>query len=66
VVWMFRCLRYVIGSTQRNIGRCVSGLLAGIPLMDLLAVWDGSVVTVITFIALFGISLLLQRFVPAT
>lgn len=66
VVWMFRCLRYVIGSTQRNIGRCVSGLLAGIPLMDLLAVWDGSPVTVITFIALFGLSLLLQRFVPAT
>lgn len=66
VVWMIRCLRYVIGSTQRNIGRCVSGLLAGIPLVDLLAAWDGSATTAITFVALFGLSLLLQRFIPAT
>lgn len=66
IVWMARCLRYVIGTTQRNIGRCVSGLLAAIPLMDLLSAWDGSPSTAITFVALFALSLLLQRFVPAT
>ncbi len=65
-VWMLRCLRYVMGGGQRNIGRCVSGLLAGIPLIDLLAAWDGSTINVVTFVALFCLSLLLQRFVPAT
>lgn len=66
VVWIVRCLRYVIGTTQRNVGRCVSGLLAAIPLVDLLAAWDGTATTAVTFVAMFGLSLLLQRFVPAT
>lgn len=65
-LWMIRCLRFALWSPQRNIGRCVSGLLAGIPLVDLLAAWDGSMVNLVTFVALFGLSLLFQRFVPAT
>ena len=65
-VWMLRCLRFALWSAQRNVGRCVSGLLAGIALVDLLAVWDGSVATGIMFAGLFGLALLFQRFVPAT
>jgi 4-hydroxybenzoate polyprenyltransferase len=65
-LWMLRCLSFALWSPQRNIGRCVSGLLAGITLVDLLAAWDGSPATGLTFLALFGLALLFQRFVPAT
>ena len=65
-IWMLRCLNFALWSTQRNVGRCVSGLLAGIVLVDLLAAWDGSPLTGSTFAALFGLALLFQRFVPAT
>ena len=65
-IWMLRCLRFALWSPQRNVGRCVSGLLAGITLIDLLAVWDGSVGTGIMFAGFFGLALVFQRFVPAT
>jgi 4-hydroxybenzoate polyprenyltransferase len=65
-LWMVRCLALALWSPQRNIGRCVSGLLAGIALVDLLAAWDGSLATGSTFAALFALALLFQRFVPAT
>ena len=65
-LWMLRCLGSALWSPQRNIGRCVSGLLAGIPLVDMLAAWDGSTVNLITFVALFGLALIFQRSVPAT
>lgn len=66
LLWMVRCLSFALWSPQRNIGRCVSGLLAGIALVDLLAAWDGSLATGSTFAALFALALLFQRFVPAT
>jgi 4-hydroxybenzoate polyprenyltransferase len=65
-LWMLRCLSFALWSPQRNVGRCVSGLLAGIALVDLLAAWDGSAVTGSTFLAFFALALLFQRFVPAT
>lgn len=65
-LWMLRCLRFALWTPQRNIGRCVSGLLAAIPLVDLLAAWDGSTTNLITFVALFALALIFQRFVPAT
>jgi len=65
-LWMVRCLSFALWSPQRNIGRCVSGLLAGIVLVDLLAAWDGTLATTLTFAALFALALLFQRFVPAT
>lgn len=65
-VWMLRCLRFTLWSPQRNVGRTVGGLLAGIPLLDLLAVWEGGPLVAVVFFALFGLALLLQRFVPAT
>jgi 4-hydroxybenzoate polyprenyltransferase len=65
-LWMLRCLRFVFLSSQRNIGLCVSGLLAGIPLVDLLSVWEGSLAVAAVFFGLFGLALLFQRFIPAT
>ena len=66
VLWMVRCLRFSLWAPQRNIGRTVAGLLAGIPLVDWLAVWDGDLRVGLGFAALFGLSLMFQRFVPAT
>jgi 4-hydroxybenzoate polyprenyltransferase len=65
-LWMLRCLSFALWSPQRNIGRCVSGLLAGIVLVDLLAAWDGTPRTGAAFVGLFILALLLQRFAPAT
>jgi len=65
-VWMLRCLRFALWSAQRNIGRCVGGLLAAIPLVDLLSVWDGSPSIALLFFALFALTLWFQRFVPPT
>ncbi len=66
-LWMARCVRTVFFRGEVNVGRIVSGLLAGIVFVDWLAVapqcpqWLGAV-----FLVLFGTTLLLQRFVPAT
>jgi 4-hydroxybenzoate polyprenyltransferase len=65
-LWMWRCLRFALWSAQRNIGRSVAGLLAGIPLVDLLAVWEGTPALAAVFLGLFALALLFQRFVPAT
>jgi 4-hydroxybenzoate polyprenyltransferase len=65
-LWMLRSLSFAFWSPQRNIGRCVSGLLAGIVLVDLLAAWDGTLATAAMFLALFVFAVLFQRFVPAT
>ncbi|MBI3192609.1 MAG: hypothetical protein HYZ36_08085, partial [Pedosphaera parvula] len=65
-VWIFRCLRFTFDRSIRNIGRTVSGLLAGIVLVDLLAVAGGTPALSMVFVALFMAALLLQRFVPAT
>jgi hypothetical protein len=66
-LWTARCIRTVFQPGEMNVGRIVSGLLAGIVFVDWLAIapqcpqWLGS-----TLLALFGITLLAQRFVPAT
>jgi hypothetical protein len=44
----------------------VSGLLAGIVLVDLLAVADQPPGVGIVFLLLFSLALLFQRFIPAT
>ena len=66
VSWMLRCLRHVFWTEQRNVGRGVAGLLAGIVLVDLLAVCPKDPVLISAFILLFCLALLAQRFVPAT
>src|SRR3954468_10069580 len=66
VGWMLWCLNFAYFSPQRNIGRCVSGLLAGIVLVDFMAAWEGDLLVASGFLALFGLALLFQRFIPAT
>jgi 4-hydroxybenzoate polyprenyltransferase len=65
-LWLLRSLRFAFWSSQRNVGRCVAGLLAAIPLLDLLSIWEGSTAVALVFLGSFLLALLFQRFVPAT
>lgn len=65
-LWIIRSLRFTFWNSERNIGRTVSGLLAGIALVDLLAVADSTREQSLVFFLLFIAALLFQRFVPAT
>src|SRR2546426_282684 len=66
-MWVARCLTFALWTNQPNVGRAVSGLIAGIMLVDLLAVAAGdSVLTGLFFVVLFVAALLFQRFIPAT
>ena len=65
-LWAARALRFAYRPSERNIGRCVSGLLAGIVWVDLLACADVPHSVACVFIGLFLLALLFQRFVPAT
>ncbi len=64
--WIGWCLQFTFGAAHRNIGRTVSGLLAGIVLVDLLAVVVVTPALVATFLCFFAGSLLFQRYIPAT
>jgi len=65
VAWAVFCLRHTFTQVQRNLGRTVSGLLAGICLVDLLAA-PPSPGAMVAFIGCFFAALLFQRFIPAT
>jgi hypothetical protein len=65
VVWAALCLRHSFAAAHRNLGRTVSGLLAGICLVDLLAAPAEPAATAV-FLGLFALALLGQRFIPAT
>jgi hypothetical protein len=64
--WVLYSLRFTYWSSQVNIGRSISGLLAGIVLVDLLATSGLFVTDNLAFVGLFALALLFQRFVPAT
>ena len=64
-LWVLRCLRTILWTLDRQIGRTVSGLLAGIVFVDWLAVADAPRNFGLVFLALFGLAVLFQRFVPA-
>lgn len=66
VLWLIRCLRTVFQESERNIGRTVSGLLAGIVLVDWLAVADAPRQFLVIFPALFLVAFVAQKTVPAT
>ena len=66
VLWVSRSLRFAYRPAERNIGRSVSGLLAGIVLVDLLACENVPHPFAAVFIGLFLLALVFQRFVPAT
>ncbi|HUC85222.1 MAG TPA: UbiA family prenyltransferase [Candidatus Acidoferrales bacterium] len=67
-LWVARYARYIFAAGDINVGWIVSNLLAGIVLVDWLAVapqiqhWLGAAI----FLALFGLTKWLQKFVPAT
>ena len=66
-LWVIRCLRHAFLLNDPNVGRAVGGLLAGIVLVDWLAVaGGGSARTTVAFSLLFVIALLFQRLIPAT
>jgi hypothetical protein len=64
--WMVWSVRHLFPSQHRNVGRSVSGLLAGICLVDMLAVAPENPLLALAFLPLFGLCLLFQRFIPAT
>jgi 4-hydroxybenzoate polyprenyltransferase len=65
-LWILLALRGLLWSGDKNIGRAVSILLAGIVLVDLLAVADASRSFAVLLVALLLLALFLQRFLPAT
>jgi len=67
-IWVVRCVRTVFLPGEINVGRIVSGLLAGIVFADWLAVAPQMppALSAAIFLALFGATILCQRFVPAT
>jgi hypothetical protein len=66
LLWTAWCLRYAAKGVKPNLGRCVSGLLAGIPLVDGLAAAGGSWSLTAVFGGLFLFARWWQRFAPAT
>jgi hypothetical protein len=68
ILWVARCARTIFFGGEINVGRIVSGLLAGIIFTDWLAVAPqlSHSLSAAIFLLLFGVTLWLQRFVPAT
>lgn len=66
LLWILRCLSHTFFSAEKNIGRTVSGLLAGIVLVDVLSCTGVAPGWHFLFAAMFGFALLFQRFIPAT
>jgi hypothetical protein len=66
LLWIVRCCRLSLWGPNRNLGRTVAGLLAGIVLIDVLAVAPEPYPTGLVFLLFLGTALLLQRFVPPT
>jgi 4-hydroxybenzoate polyprenyltransferase len=66
VIWVLYCLRDTFWAPTPSVGRTVSGLLAGICLVDLLAIAGGTIWSGCIFVALFLAALAAQRFIPAT
>lgn len=65
-LWVLKCLRFTLWQSPPAIGRTVSGLLAGICLVDLLAVANQPPLISVGFLGSFALALGFQRFVPAT
>jgi hypothetical protein len=65
-LWIVRCLQGTFWGETVNIGRTVSGLLAGICLVDMLAAAVGAPLAGAAFIFFFFAAVILQKFVPAT
>ncbi len=65
-IWVLNSLRYAFATANPNMGRTVSGLLAGIVLVDVLALAEPFSAYTILFVVLLLLAKFSQRFVPAT
>ena len=66
VVWIANCARHAYAGTPHNVARMIGGLLAGIVLVDLLAVASLTLPFALLFLSLFLLALAAQRFIPPT
>ena len=66
MLWVLRSLRSTYWAPNREVGKTVGGLLAGIVLVDLLAVAHVPTELSAVFLVFFVLSLATQRWVPAT
>jgi len=68
VLWLARCLQPVFAGGGQNIGWIVTNLLAGIVLVDWVAVAPQipPLTSALVFLALFGLTKWFQKFIPAT
>lgn len=64
--WVANACGHTFWASSRNPGLTVSRLLAGIVLVDLLAICGGTVLQASAMLACFGLAHLAQRHVPAT
>jgi 4-hydroxybenzoate polyprenyltransferase len=64
--WTSWAMSRSVGQSEPNIGQTVSRLLAGIVLLDMLAVASGNHWWITCFAVWFVLAMLLQRFIPAT
>ena len=68
ILWTARCVRTIFQTVTVNVAHLVSGLLAGMVFVDWLAVAPWCLKSQwlsVTFLILWGATLLLQRVVPA-
>ena len=65
-VWMLWALRHAFWRSEPKVGYAVARLLAGITLVDLLAVADLTRPEAGLFLLWFVLALLMQRYIPAT
>jgi hypothetical protein len=63
-LWAIRSMRFEFWTAERNPARMVSSLLAGIPLVDLLASANSAPPFGFLFVLLFGAAILLQQLIP--
>jgi hypothetical protein len=66
IAWIVLCLRNTFWSSHRHVGRTVSGLLAGIVVVDFLSVSNQAQQYGLVFAGLFIAARLFQRYIPAT
>ncbi|MEY4917895.1 MAG: hypothetical protein RL616_1808 [Verrucomicrobiota bacterium] len=68
LLWLARCLRTILFGGEANAGWMVTNLLAGICLVDWLAVAPilQHLTSALVFLALFGLTKWFQKFIPAT
>lgn len=64
--WVARSLWYSYYLRPPRIGKTISGLLAGIVLVDLLAILGGTLPVMIAMVVLFVAALIFQKYIPAT